>query len=103
MRLLRSPTQFLALCALALAASACAPKERLTPIFPPPVDLAAVTQPKPRAPADIVTSAQAAAEYDIAIETWGDGLSAAGGRICRWAVGVGAALPFECPAARTPD
>jgi hypothetical protein len=49
------------------------------------------------APIEVVTSAKAAAEYDIEIELWGERLQSAGGRICRWAVDNGAVLPFNCP------
>jgi hypothetical protein len=73
----------------------------LRPIFPPSADLEAAIAAKPVAPATIVSSAQAAADYDIAVETWGDGVSAAGARICRWAIANGAKLPFACPAARS--
>tara|TARA_R110000868_G_scaffold32613_1_gene118684 strand:- start:1586 stop:1783 length:198 start_codon:yes stop_codon:yes gene_type:complete len=59
-----------------------------------------VTARKPVAGPEIVASAQAAAAFDVAIETWGDGVSAAGARICRWAIDNGAKLPFACPAAR---
>jgi hypothetical protein len=44
-----------------------------------------------------VTSAKAAALHDIAIETWGETIHAAGARICRWAKNNGAKLDFECP------
>jgi len=46
---------------------------------------------------EIVTSAQAAAAFDVALESWGDRVAAAGARICRWAVRNDAALPFSCP------
>lgn len=65
--------------------------------MPPSADLEAAVEPKPIAPVTIVTSEQAAAQYDIAIETWGERLYAAGGRICRWSVRSGAKLPFDCP------
>lgn len=97
MRLRMSQIPLLMLCASALVVSACTPKERLQPIFPPSADLQSVTSPKPVAPPEIVTSAQAAAEYDIAVETWGDTVSKAGARICRWAVNNGAKLDFVCP------
>ena len=97
MRLLKSPIALLTLSVCALAVSACTPKERLQPIFPPSADLKSVTSPKPVAGPEIVTSAQAAAEYDIAVETWGETVSKAGGRICRWAVNNGAKLDFVCP------
>jgi hypothetical protein len=45
---------------------------------------------------DIVTSAQAAADYDASVESWGDRVSRAGARLCRWAKGMGMAI--ECPA-----
>ncbi|MBH9536930.1 hypothetical protein [Novosphingopyxis sp. YJ-S2-01] len=80
--------------------SGCAPRERLQPIFPPPADLEAVTEAKPIAPVAIVTSAKAAAEYDVAVESWGERLNAAGGRICRWALRNGAVLPFACTKAQ---
>lgn len=44
---------------------------------------------------DIVTSARAAAEHDIAVETWGERGWAAVARICRWARDNGAAV--TCP------
>jgi hypothetical protein len=103
MRSLRRLTLLPTLFACSLVASGCATRERLTPIFPPPADLQAVSEPKPRPPVEIVTSAMAAAEYDIDLELWGERVSAAGGRLCRWSVRNGAKLPFDCPAARTPD
>jgi hypothetical protein len=60
-------------------------------------DIQAVIEPKPIAPVEIVTSQRAADEYSAAAEGWGDRVSAAGGRICRWSVDVGAKLPFACP------
>ena len=90
-------TRNLTLCALLLAVSACAkPVARPTPIFPPSVDL--VTDPKPVPPADIVTSAQAAADYDIAVEGWGERGWRAVGRVCRWAVANGMKDPGCAPA-----
>jgi len=82
-------------CASLLAVSACASQERLTPIYPPSVDVQALVEPKPKPSPDIVTSARAAAEYDVAVETWGDRVSAAGGRVCRWLNANGAS--FDCP------
>jgi len=79
--------------------SSCARPERATPTFPPSADLQAVTEHKPVPPAAIATSEAAADAYDIAIESWGNRLAAAGGRLCRWAARMGAALPFDCPAA----
>lgn len=97
MRSLKHLIALLTLSVSSLAASACAGKERLQPIFPSSADLKAVTEQKPVATPEIVTSAQAAAEYDIAVEAWGERVSRAGGRICRWAVNNGMKLPWECP------
>ena len=58
---------------------------------------------KPKPTDAILTDAAAAERYNIDIESWGDRLSAAGGRLCRSLVRQGVALPFDCPAARTPD
>jgi hypothetical protein len=35
--------------------------------------------------------------YDIEVESWGDRMNAAGGRICRWVLDNGGKLPFQCP------
>ena len=78
------------------AASACAKPEPLQPIYPPSADVLAMTEGKPRPGPEIVTSARAAAEYDVALEAWGDRVSAAGGRLCRWLKANGMAV--ECPA-----
>jgi hypothetical protein len=50
-------------------------------------------------PVDILTSEQAAERHDVAIETWGETVSRAGGRICRWVLDNGGELPFACPPA----
>jgi hypothetical protein len=82
------------LCGLLLAASACAPKERIRPLFPPPADLA--VEPKPVAGPEIITSAIAAAEYDVALESWGARGWLTVARICRWAKANG--MGVSCPA-----
>lgn len=91
--------RLLPLIALALlsAAPGCAPKERIQPLFPNAEDVKAVTAPKPVATIETVTSAEAAARYNVEVEMWGDGLRSAGGRICRWIINNGGALPFACP------
>ena len=65
-------------------------------MFPPSADVKALVEPKPRPGPDIVTSARAAAEYDVAVETWGERLSAAGGRVCRWLSANG--MTIDCKA-----
>lgn len=80
---------------VAASLSACGPQVRVQPIFPPPADLA--VEPKPVPPAEIVTSAQVAAEYDIQLEGWGERGWRAVARICRWAKEQGA-QSLNCPA-----
>ena len=92
MRLRKCLTACLTLPVLLLGVPGCKERERIQPILPPVADLKAVTVSKPLPPPEIVTSAHAAAEYDIAIETWGDGLRAAGLRLCRWAEAHGASI-----------
>ena len=75
-------TRSLILSALLSGAVACAPAVRIQPIFPPAIDLQ--VEPKPVPPADIVTSAQAAAQYDIALEAHGDRGWLQVARLCRW-------------------
>lgn len=48
---------------------------------------------------EIVTSAKAAAEYDIAVEKWGEKGWNAVARICRWAVANGK-KDLYCPPPR---
>jgi hypothetical protein len=97
----KSLTMFPILSLLLLGASACEPRERIRPLFPPVADVKAATEAKPVAPPEIVTSAQANARYNIEVEAWGERVSRAGGRICRWVTDNGGELPFECPKAPT--
>lgn len=48
------------------------------------MDLKAVTAPKPIPGDDIATDPQAEARYNADVESWGDGLYAAGARLCRF-------------------
>lgn len=86
----KSLTAFLTLCACSWVVSGCGGQERLKPIFPPPADLRIETKPIPGP--EIVTSAQAAADYDIALELWGERGWQAVRRICQWAADNGAAV-----------
>ena len=97
---LRRPIPTLMLCGSALAASACAQQDVIRPAFPPAADLRVEAKPVP--PPDIVTSAQAAAEYDVAIESWGERGWLQVARICRWARGLGAE-GLDCPPAEQPE
>jgi hypothetical protein len=47
------------------------------------------------APPEVVTSAQAAADYDIAVEAWGMRGWATVARLCRWAKANG--MTVDCP------
>jgi hypothetical protein len=89
--------------ALLWAASGCAGRVKVSLVSPPVPDLLAVTEPKPVAPVEIVTSQRAADLYSSDVEAWGDRVSAAGSRICRWTVDAGAKLPFACPAPIDPN
>ena len=81
MRFTLSRMRLLLLLAMPLLASACASSGAI----PPPVpDLQAVVEPKPVPSDDIATSDQANADYNAAIEAWGDRISSAGARLCRW-------------------
>lgn len=77
----RSPiSRLLPLLAL-LAASACGGRGEL---LPPAADLQAVSETKPAPTDDIATSQLAADQYSADVEAWGDRISAAGARLCRW-------------------
>lgn len=79
-----------------LLASACT-----TPgaIHPPADDLKAVVEPKPVPGDDIATSQKAADDFSASLEGWGDRISAAGGRICRWSERV-YKVKIGCPKPR---
>ncbi len=77
-----------------LAVSGCA-EPRWS--YPPLADLSAASEAKPAPTADITTSARAGADYSAAVEAWGDRVSAAGGRLCRYFVSLG--VKVGCPAA----
>ncbi len=81
--------------ALALTVPGCAQSERIKMLTPPVADLRAVTEPKPIPPSEILTDPAAAVRYDAELEAWGERLSAAGGRLCRWFVANGMAV--DCP------
>lgn len=86
----RFPILLPMLCASLLAVSGCASNsERVKsmPLFPPSADLK--DEAKPVAGPEIVTSAQAAADYDASVEAWGERGWRSVGRICRWAVANG--------------
>ena len=94
---LRHLTRSLILCGFSSAVLACSPQVRVQPIYPPLADLQ--VEPKPVPPADIVTSAQAAAAYDIALEAHGDRGWLQVARLCRWFREQG--MPgIVCPAAQ---
>lgn len=77
----RFQTRPLLALAMLLLASGCTTSGA---IHPPVDDLKAATEAKPVPADDIATSDQASADYSAAIEGWGDRVSSAGGRLCRW-------------------
>ncbi|HUD28944.1 MAG TPA: hypothetical protein VMQ93_08745 [Novosphingobium sp.] len=69
---------------------------KTTDAWPPRQDLVEVTAVKPEPPADILTDPAAGDRYDSAIEAWGDGVRAAGMRLCRFYERTG--MPaISCP------
>ena len=82
---------------LPLIASACATQASR---FPPRADIEAATEAKPAPTAEIVTSSQASDRYNVEVESWGDRVSAAGGRLCRYFKRTGMAV--DCPAPKGP-
>lgn len=70
-------------------------------IHPPVADLKAAVEPKPVPGDAIATSDQANADYNAALEAWGDRLHAAGARICRWSEKV-YRIKVGCPAEAAP-
>lgn len=78
-------TRLLPVLATLLLVSGCA----TTGAIPPPADdLKAMVEPKPVPTDDIATSDQANADYNASVEGWGDRISAAGARLCRWTESV---------------
>lgn len=67
--------------------------------YPPLADLQAVTEAKPVPTDEIATSAQAEADYNASVESWGDRLSSAGGRLCRFFKETGM-QGLDCPEPR---
>ncbi len=66
-----------------LAVSGCATPAPTFQTYPPVVDLAVEAKPVPTI--DILTSAVAAANHNIAVETWGERGWRTVGRVCLWA------------------
>lgn len=64
--------------------------------FPPSADVEAVTAAKPKPTPDIVTDPQAKERYETSLELWGDGVKAAGVRICEFLQTMGAKYTFKC-------
>ena len=95
--------QRLALLLCSSLVTGCAEHVRTLVKTPPAADLRAVTEPKPAPTMDILTSAKVEADYNASVEAFADRVAAAGARICRWSVDVGAKLPFACPPAIDPN
>lgn len=77
-------------------APGCATKEYPQQSLPPAADLR--PEPKPQLkPADLGSEAALDA-HEIALEAWGEAGWRQVERLCRWAVDLGAELPFKCSA-----
>lgn len=76
----------------ALALAACT---TTTAGYPPRADVEAVTAAKPKPTAAILTDPAANALYASKIEAWGDAISAAGKRLCRFYETTG--MDVDCP------
>jgi hypothetical protein len=85
-------SRLLLLPALALACS-CAEQGA---VAPPVADLSAVVEAKPQPTDDIATSQQAYDQYQASVESWGDRISSAGARLCRWSKSV-YKVKVQCP------
>lgn len=78
----------------ALLLSGCTTTERVG--LPAKADVEALTEAKPMPSAAILTDPAANDRYNSEVEGWGDRLSAAGGRLCRYFDGLG--MPgLDCP------
>ena len=83
--------------AATFALTACGPQIQLRPLYPPAADLAVEAKPVPSA--DIVTSAEAGAEYSARVEAWGERGWLTVARLCRYYKGQG--MPgIVCPPAQ---
>lgn len=66
--------------------------------LPPAADVTAVVERKPAPTEAILTDPAASARYNSAVEAWGDRISAAGGRLCRYFANLG--MEADCPPAQ---
>ena len=82
-----------AILALALLCASCG--EHPAVGLPPAADVAAVVEKKPAPTEAILTDPNASSRYNKAIETWGDRISTAGGRLCRYFKRLG--MKADCP------
>jgi hypothetical protein len=84
----------LALLPLLIAVSGCAATVSQKPIFPPRAEIERLQEAKPAPTIEIVTDEVKRELYNAELESWGERLSAAGRRLCRWMNDNGAA--FDC-------
>lgn len=68
--------------------------------YPPIADLQAVTEDKPAPTEAILTDPVADAHYNASVEAWGDRISSAGGRLCRFFDNAGMVGVDFCPATK---
>ncbi len=87
-------TRLLTLTALLCLVPGCAGQARLRAVPPPASDLIVPLEPVP--PIEVLTSAKAAADYQVSRDVWSYQMQAQLGRLCRWAADV-AGAKVECP------
>jgi hypothetical protein len=85
--------QIVGLACIAAVLSACA-RERVVWAPPPPEDLRAVIEVKPKPPVSILTDSTASDSYNAEVEEWGERLRAAGMRLCLFYSAQGS--PVDC-------
>lgn len=79
--------RFPVMLAALICAASCAHRPEVAAPHPPRADLEAA--PEPLVPPEALSSEKAANAYDAAVLTWGRGLEAQVGRLCRWAKAAG--------------
>ena len=67
-----------------LTATGCGKQVTIRAVFPPVADVELLQKDKPEPTPEILTDSKKNAEYNAQIESWGEGLSASGRRLCVW-------------------
>lgn len=80
----------------ALLVSACEHRGPISTPLPPAADVEAATEQKPVPPIDILTDAQANAQYSADVESWGERVRSAGVRVCQWLNQASKDADYKC-------